>query len=73
MPQIELHGPDFVGRTLQSVPLDYTRLGEWDCVVVVTDHRFFDRQKLLEGARRVVDTRNLLGELGKGHPRVTRL
>ena len=73
VPQIELHGHDFVGRTLQSVPLDYTRLGEWDCVVVVTDHRYFDRQKLLEGARRIVDTRNLLGELGKGHPRVTRL
>ncbi|MFZ4734509.1 MAG: nucleotide sugar dehydrogenase [Bradymonadia bacterium] len=73
VPKIELHGHDFVGRELESVALDYSKLGEWDCVVVITDHRYFDRQKLLDNARRIVDTRNLLGDLGKGHPRVTRL
>jgi UDP-N-acetyl-D-glucosamine dehydrogenase len=31
-----------------------------DCVVIVTDHKAFDYQLLVEGARLIVDTRNAL-------------
>jgi UDP-N-acetyl-D-glucosamine dehydrogenase len=56
--------------TMRAIPLDYTRLGQWDCVVVVTDHTDIDREKLLEHARLIVDTRNLLGDAGRRDPRV---
>jgi UDP-N-acetyl-D-glucosamine dehydrogenase len=56
--------------TLRALPLDYARLDQWDCVVVVTDHSDIDREKLLENARLIVDTRNLLGDAGRRDPRV---
>ena len=48
---------------MASVPLEYERLGEFDCVVVVTDHTYLDAAKLVKYAQRVVDTRNLTGKL----------
>jgi UDP-N-acetyl-D-glucosamine dehydrogenase len=34
------------------------RLGFYDCVVVVTDHRVFDYRQMVASARLIVDTRN---------------
>ncbi len=44
-----------------------------DCVVIITDHRIFDYPKILESARLIVDTRNALGNAGRGDPKVVRL
>ena len=40
----------------QSTPLD--RVGEFDCVLLVTDHSIYDYEALVEGSKLFVDTRN---------------
>jgi UDP-N-acetyl-D-glucosamine dehydrogenase len=47
-----------------------------DCVVIVTNHSSYDYTallKLAESGPLLVDTRNALGDKGKGHPKVVRL
>jgi len=47
-----------------------------DCVVIVTNHSSYDYAALLQAAETgpiLVDTRNALGDKGKGHPKVVRL
>jgi len=44
-----------------------------DAVVIVTNHTSYDYPAILEAAALVVDTRNALGRLGKGHPKVVKL
>jgi UDP-N-acetyl-D-glucosamine dehydrogenase len=44
-----------------------------DCVVIITNHSDYDYAAILEAAQCIVDTRNALGELGRNHPKVTRL
>ena len=57
-----------------SKPLaNATSHGPSDCVVILTDHRVFDRARILRDAKLIVDTRNFLGEDGKGNSKVVRL
>jgi UDP-N-acetyl-D-glucosamine dehydrogenase len=44
-----------------------------DCVAIVTNHTGYDYPAILEAAALIVDTRNALGKLGKGNPKVVRL
>jgi UDP-N-acetyl-D-glucosamine dehydrogenase len=44
------------GATLESTPFD--QIGNYDCVVIVTDHRTIDYAAMVEQARLVVDCRN---------------
>jgi UDP-N-acetyl-D-glucosamine dehydrogenase len=46
---------------------------EADCVVIVTNHSTYDYPAILEAAQLIFDSRNALGKLGKGHPKVVRL
>jgi UDP-N-acetyl-D-glucosamine dehydrogenase len=46
------------GLSLESVPLESA--ADADCVVIVTDHRAFDYQLLVEKAPLIVDSRNAL-------------
>ena len=41
--------------------------------VVVTDHTYFDQDKLMDHAARIVDTRNLTGLRGRKEPKVVKL
>ena len=41
---------------MESVPLD--RLGEYDCVLIVTDHSSYDYRKIVMESQLVVDSRN---------------
>src|SRR5438270_1224226 len=41
---------------MQRVPLE--NLGQYDCVVIVTDHSDYDYQQIVDEAQLVVDTRN---------------
>ena len=41
---------------MQSTPLE--RVGEFDCVLIATDHRAYDYGAIVAGAKLVVDTRN---------------
>ncbi len=44
-----------------------------DCVVITTNHSGYNWKRILEGSQLIVDTRNALGELGRGSEKVTRL
>ncbi len=58
---------------LDSVPDLMAAVRNADCVVIVTNHSSYDYVKMLDEARLMVDTRNALGTLGRGHPKVVRL
>jgi len=44
-----------------------------DCVVIVTNHSFYDFPAILEAAKMIVDTRNALSMVGKESSKVVRL
>jgi UDP-N-acetyl-D-glucosamine dehydrogenase len=62
---IVLYNDDYVpsitlkGRTLYSQPLSSGLLQAADCVVIVTDHDYYDVDWIVEEARSIVDTRNI--------------
>ena len=64
----------FVGKgrkydlQMTSVPLD--RIGEFDCVVIVTDHSGYDYQQIVNESQLVVDTRN--ATRGISSPKIVR-
>jgi UDP-N-acetyl-D-glucosamine dehydrogenase len=41
---------------MKSVPLD--NLGQYDCVLIVTDHSDYDYERIVRESKLVVDTRN---------------
>ena len=45
---------------LSSVPANRRAFGQYDCVVIVTDHQDFDYRAMVERADLVVDTRNAI-------------
>jgi UDP-N-acetyl-D-glucosamine dehydrogenase len=61
---VDYHDPYFptIGKgrkynlQMQRVPLD--KLGEYDCVIIVTDHSEYDYQRIAAEAQLVIDTRN---------------
>ena len=53
---------------MESAPLD--NIGEYDCVVIVTDHSDYDYAKIVEEAQLVIDTRNATSQLKS--PKVVR-
>jgi UDP-N-acetyl-D-glucosamine dehydrogenase len=66
-----LHTHD--GVELESVPDLMVAVREADIVIVVTNHSSYDYPTILAAARSIFDARNALGNLGKHHPKVTRL
>ncbi len=44
-----------------------------DCVVIVTNHSNYDYPAILAGAQLIVDTRNALGAISRGNPKVVKL
>lgn len=61
------------GLEMASVPELMPAVRQADCVVIITNHSCYDYGALLQEAQLIVDTRNALGEAGKGHPKVVRL
>jgi UDP-N-acetyl-D-glucosamine dehydrogenase len=58
------------GVDLTHVDLSAAAAGEFDCIVVVTDHSSFNYEHLQRAAKVVVDTRNAIASPG---PHVVRL
>ncbi len=62
--QVSYHDPyfPFIGKgrkyDLQMKCADITDLGQYDCVVIVTDHSDYDYQRIVRESQLVVDTRN---------------
>jgi hypothetical protein len=55
------------GYDLHAVDITRGHIAQYDCVVIITDHRAFDYQALVTEADLVVDTRNAIKER---HPHV---
>ncbi len=62
--QVSYHDPyfPFIGKgrkyDLQMKCVELKDLGQYDCVLIVTDHSDYDYRKIVEEAKVVVDTRN---------------
>jgi UDP-N-acetyl-D-glucosamine dehydrogenase len=57
-----LHAREWPGKTeMRSVDLTREEIAKYDCVVILTDHRAFDYEMIVDSARLLVDTRNALG------------
>ena len=67
----EVHGRDWSGGyDLKAVDLTRGSIAQYDCVVIVTDHKAFDYDAIVAEADVVVDTRNAIK---KPSPNVFRL
>jgi len=62
--QVSYHDPyfPFIGKgrkyDLQMKRTELDKLGQYDCIVIVTDHSDYDYKKIVNDAQLVVDTRN---------------
>ena len=66
-----LHGREWTGRVdVKAVALARGSIAQYDCVVIVTDHKSFDYDAIVAEADIVVDTRNAIK---KRHAHVFRL
>jgi UDP-N-acetyl-D-glucosamine dehydrogenase len=74
--QVSYHDPYFpvIGKgrkyDLQMKRTELDKLGEYDCIVIVTDHSDYDYKKIVGEAKLVVDTRN--ATKGIASPKVVR-
>jgi UDP-N-acetyl-D-glucosamine dehydrogenase len=67
----EVHGREWSGRyDIRAVELRRGSLSQYDCVVIVTDHKSFDYDAMVAEVDVVVDTRNAIK---KPHPNVFKL
>ena len=67
----EVHGREWAGGfDIRAVDLARGSIGEYDCVVIATEHKAFDYAAIVAEAELVVDTRNAIKE---PHPHVFRL
>ncbi len=66
-----VHGGEWSGGyDIKAVDLTRGNIAQYDCVVIVTDHKAFDYRALLEEADLIVDTRNAIKE---ANPKVFKL
>ena len=56
-----------------SVPDLSETLRDVDCVVIITNHSNYDYAAILREAKIIVDTRNAIGDIGQGNPKVHKL
>jgi UDP-N-acetyl-D-glucosamine dehydrogenase len=56
----ELHGREWSGPDMRAVDLKRGAISQYDCVVIVTDHKTFDYDALVAEADLIVDTRNAI-------------
>jgi UDP-N-acetyl-D-glucosamine dehydrogenase len=60
---------------LRSVSNSYLMraVKESDCVIIITNHTYYDYKAILDSAKFIYDSRNALGKMGKKSPKVVRL
>jgi len=67
----EVHAREWSGGyDIKAVDMTRGNIAKYDCVVIVTDHKAFDYQALVEEADVIVDTRNAIKD---PHPNVFKL
>jgi UDP-N-acetyl-D-glucosamine dehydrogenase len=58
-----VHGGEWPGgHDIKAVDMTRGNIAQYDCVVIITDHKAFDYRALLEEADLIVDTRNAIKE-----------
>jgi UDP-N-acetyl-D-glucosamine dehydrogenase len=58
---------------MDSVTEVFSEAQTADCVVIITDHEYYDYEELLNFSNLIVDTRNALGDIGRDNPKVVRI
>lgn len=53
---------DKYGEKIVSVKLEYSRLAEYDCIILITNHKAYDNNILFNYSKLIVDTRNAFKE-----------
>jgi len=67
----EVHGREWSGGyDIKAVDMTRGNIAQYDCVVIVTDHKAFDYAALLDEADLIVDTRNAIKQ---PHPNVFKI
>ena len=67
----EVHGREWSGgHDVKAVDLTRGTMGQYDCIVIITDHKAFDYEAMVEEADLIVDTRNAIKS---AHPHVFKL
>ena len=61
------------GPAASSIKLTPQTLKRYDCTVIVTDHKGIDYQKIVDGSKVVVDTRNATRGVRRGRGKVIKL
>lgn len=61
------------GITLTSQELTDDLISQADCVIITTDHSFYDHANIVKNAKLVVDTRNATKSVTKGREKIIRL
>jgi len=78
--QVQYHDPyiphihhEYDGWEMDSITDVMKTVKESDAVVIVTDHKAYDYESILDSAKFVFDSRNALGKLAKNNSKVERL
>jgi len=78
--QVEYHDPyiphihhEYDGWQKDSIDDVMKGVKEADAIIIVTDHKVYDYKAIVDAAAFVFDSRNALGKLAKGNPKVERL
>ena len=53
---------DKYGEKVSSVELEYSRLSEYDCIILITNHKAYDSNMVVKNSKLIVDTRNAFKE-----------
>jgi UDP-N-acetyl-D-glucosamine dehydrogenase len=61
------------GWDLSSVPDVMEAVRQADCVAIITNHKVYDYDAILESAQLIVDTRNAIGERARNHSNVVKI
>jgi len=64
---------EFEGWEMDSVEDLMAAVRESDAVVIITDHKVYDYEAIVDAAEFIFDSRNALGKHAKSNPRVERL
>lgn len=78
--QVEYHDPyiphihhEYDGWQMDSIKNLMQGVKEADAVVIVTDHKAYDYKTIVDAAKFIFDSRNALGKLARGNPKVEKL
>ncbi len=55
--------PEFPELHLKSIHFKYDQLPQYDAVIIVTDHSFYDWDRIVDSSQLIIDTRNVTAKI----------